>query len=190
MGRLVDLHVFTETARPTALRNVATIRPLGALPHLSPSFDRVISVVGNSHLHLRIFEMLLRYGGACIAHDARMLGFYRILLGQERALAVASKELRRPVTEDDLNRWLADERTLEALFLGEIAESASPMIVHSQVTARMVRERHGIAPAYIPFSVYRPWSSDALTPAARVGRPRAASPAAGRGCHRHIRLRP
>ena len=79
LGRLVDLHVFTETAQPTPLRNVATVRPLGALPHLSPGFDRVISVVGNSHFHLRIFEMLLRYGGACIAHDARMLGFYRCL---------------------------------------------------------------------------------------------------------------
>jgi glycosyltransferase involved in cell wall biosynthesis len=168
LGRLVDLHVFTETAHPAPLGNVATIRPVGVFPHLSPGFDRVISVVGNSHFHLRIFEMLLRYGGACIAHDARMLGFYAILCGREKALTLASQELGRSVTEDDLNRWLADEGKLEALFLGEIAESAAPMIVHSQDTARMVRERHGVNPAYIPFSIYRPWSSDALTPAARV----------------------
>jgi glycosyltransferase involved in cell wall biosynthesis len=167
LGRLVDLHVFAETTHPTPLRNVATIRPLGALPHLGPGFDRVISVVGNSHFHLRILEMLLRYGGACIAHDARMLGFYASLCGRERALTLASQELGRVVTEDDLNRWLADEGTLEALFLGEIAESASPMIVHSQVTASMVQKRHGIAPAYIPFSIYRPWNTSALTPPAR-----------------------
>jgi glycosyltransferase involved in cell wall biosynthesis len=72
------------------------------------------------------------------------------------------------VTEDDLNRWLADEGTLEALFLGEIAQSSSPMIVHSQITARMVRERHGIEPTYIPFSIYRPWNPSALTPSARA----------------------
>jgi glycosyltransferase involved in cell wall biosynthesis len=168
LGRLVDLHVFTETAHPTSLRNVATVRPLGAFPHLNPAFDRVVSVVGNSHFHLRIFELLLRYGGACIAHDARLLGFYAILLGRDRALALASQELGRPVTDDDLNRWLTDEGTLEALFLGEIAKSAAPMIVHSRVTARIVGERHGVAPAYIPFSIYRPWSPDALTPAARV----------------------
>jgi glycosyltransferase involved in cell wall biosynthesis len=168
LGLLVDLHVFTETAHPTPLRNIATVRPLGALPHVSPGFDGVISVVGNSHFHLRIFELLLRYGGACIAHDARMLGFYAVLCGRERALTLASQELGRLVTEDDLNRWLADERTLEALFLGEIARSASPMIVHSKVTARMVQERHGIAPAYIPFSVYRPWNTSALTPPARA----------------------
>ena len=97
-----------------------------------------------------------------------MLGFYAILCGREKALTLASQELGCPVTDDDLNRWLADESKLKALFLGEIAESAAPMIVHSHVTARMVRERHGLTPAYIPFSIYRPWSPDALTPAARV----------------------
>jgi glycosyltransferase involved in cell wall biosynthesis len=168
LGRLVDLHVFAETTKPTTLRNVASIRPLGALPHLSTSFDRVISVVGNSHFHLRILEMLLRYGGACIAHDARMLSFYAVLCGREKALSLASRELGRQVTEDDLNRWLANERTLEALFLGEIAGSASPMIVHSPHTARMVHERHGVTPHYIPFSIYRPLNISALTPTARA----------------------
>jgi glycosyltransferase involved in cell wall biosynthesis len=162
LGRLVDLHVFTTTAHPTPLRNVATIRPLGALPHLSPDFDRVISVVGNSHFHFRIFELLLRYGGACIAHDARLLGFYHYLIGPKRALAVASEELRRVVTEEELKRWSDDEATLEALFLGEIAQSATPTIVHSPVTARMFGDRYGIAPAYLPFSIYRPWRAEEL----------------------------
>jgi hypothetical protein len=125
LGQFVDLHVFTEAARPSPLRNVTSIRSLGELPHVSAQFDRVLSVVGNSHFHKRILEMLLRYGGACIAHDARMLGFYRILLGQKRALAVAVKELGRPVTEAELNVWFADESRLEALFLGEIAETAA-----------------------------------------------------------------
>jgi glycosyltransferase involved in cell wall biosynthesis len=168
LGRLVDLHVFTESTQPTPLPNVATIRPLGALPHLNPGFDRLISVVGNSHFHLRIFEMLLRYGGACIAHDARMLGFYRILLGQERALAVASRELGRMVGEAELNVWLGDEGRLEALFLGEIAESATPAIVHSRITATMFPDRYGVSPAYLPFSIYRPWAAAELTPVCRA----------------------
>jgi glycosyltransferase involved in cell wall biosynthesis len=168
LGRLVDLHVFTETPQPTALPNVGSIRPLSALPHLSTGFDRVVSVVGNSHFHARILEMQLRYGGACIAHDARMLGFYRILLGQERALAVASRELRRTVSEAELNVWLGDEGRLEALFLGEIAESATPTIVHSRITATMFPDRYGVSPAYLPFSIYRPWAAAELTPACRA----------------------
>ena len=47
------------------------------MPALSGGFDRVVSVMGNSPLHIGIFHRLLRYGGACIAHDSRMLGFYR-----------------------------------------------------------------------------------------------------------------
>jgi glycosyltransferase involved in cell wall biosynthesis len=163
LGQLVELHVFTETAAPAPLPGVTSVRPLSALPSLDPGFDRVIGVIGNSHFHTRIFDILRRHGGACIAHDARMLGFYRILLGRDRALEVASRELGRAVTDWDLNGWLADESTLEALFLGEIAESAAPAIVHSPVTARLFQERYGIAPVYLPFSVYRPWLPEELT---------------------------
>ena len=168
LGRLIDLHVFTETERPAPLRHVASVRPLGALPHVHAGFDRVVSVVGNSHFHLRIFDMLRRYGAACIAHDARMLGFYSGLLGRDRALAVASRELGRPVTEAELNVWLGDEGKLEALFLGEIAESAAPTIVHSLVTAHIFPERYGIAPTYLPFSIYRLWAPEELAPARRA----------------------
>jgi glycosyltransferase involved in cell wall biosynthesis len=59
--------------------------------------------------------------------------------------------------------WIQDESNLEALFLGEIAEAASPTIVHSAVTASMFLDRYGIAPAYIPFSIYRPWQPEELT---------------------------
>jgi glycosyltransferase involved in cell wall biosynthesis len=168
LGKLVDLHVFSETAHPARLDNVASVQTLGALPCLMPGFDRVIHVVGNSHFHTQIVELLLRYGGACIAHDARMLGFYCGLLGQERALAVATKELGRSVTASDLNVWLNDESRLEALFLGEIVESAAPTIVHSPLTAGLIEDHYGVVPSYLPFSIYRPWAADELTPARRA----------------------
>ena len=162
LGKLVELHVFSETERPTPIPGIASHRPLTALPHLMPGFDRVVSVVGNSHFHLRIFDLLQRFGSACIAHDARMLGFYRILLGLERTLATASSEVRRPVAEAEFNDWLADESTTKALLLGNVAQTASPMIVHSPVTARFMLERHGVDAAYIPFCIYRPWTSAEL----------------------------
>lgn len=166
-GRLVDLHVFSETKQPAPLRHVASVRPIDALPYVSTGFDRVISVVGNSSFHVRIFNMLRRYGGACIAHDARLLDFYRWQIGKERTLAVASKELHRTVTEAELNAWLEDEGKLEAMFLGEVADSATPTIVHSLVTARTFRDRYATDPVYLPFSIYRPWTAAELTPAHR-----------------------
>ncbi|WP_428376429.1 glycosyltransferase [Lichenicoccus sp.] len=167
LGRLVDLHVFTETKQPAKLHHVASVRPIDTLPHVSADFDRVISVIGNSQFHLRIFDLLHRYGGACIAHDARLLDFYRVLIGVPRALKLATEELGRPVTEAELQSWAEDESKLNALFLGEIAKTAAPTIVHSPVTARLFRKRYGTDPVYLPFSIYRPWTTAELAPGRR-----------------------
>ena len=69
LGKLVELHAFSETFPPSPVAGLASIRPLTELPDLQ-DFDRVIDVIGNSHFHTRIFEMLRLYGAACIAHDA------------------------------------------------------------------------------------------------------------------------
>jgi len=162
LGRLVELHVFTGANHPPPVEGAATVRPLSALPHLSARFDRVVNVLGNSHFHLEIFHYLLRHGGACIGHDSRMLGFYGILLGMDRTAAVAAAELGRPVTRAEIDGWMADEARLEALHYGEIAAAADPVIVHSPVTARLIRERHGVRPVLLPFCIQRPWDPAAL----------------------------
>ena len=167
-GKLVELDVFSGVPDPPPAPGVQRMLPMGALPHLRPGYDRVVSVIGNSHFHLAPFNFMRRYGSACIAHDARMVGFYRYLLGLEHTLAIASRELGRPVTERQLDSWIADEATLEALFLSEIAECATPSIVHSAVTAEAFRSRYDSEAKYIPFSIYRPWSSAQLTRQARA----------------------
>ena len=167
LGDLVDVHVFTQTKSPTAQAGVKTIRPLTAVPHLVQGFDRLVSVVGNSHFHKAIFDHLLDYGGACLAHDARMIGFYQALLGRQQTLETASKEMGRPVTDAEIDTWLGDEGKLETLFLSDIASAASPMIVHSPVTVELCKKHYGVRPAYLPFSIYRPWSDKDLSEAAR-----------------------
>ncbi len=160
LGRVTDLHLFSETAAPSPVPGAATVRPFSAFPAVSAGFDRVINVMGNNAtFHRKTFEQLLHYGGACIAHDSRMLGFYR-QLGMNRAMAVASAELGRSVRPTEINAWLADEASLPALHLGEIAAAADPMIVHAPLTARLIRERYQVDAAVLPFCIYRP-----LTPA-------------------------
>ncbi|WP_339071848.1 glycosyltransferase [Methylovirgula sp. 4M-Z18] len=155
-GKFVELDVFSETANPVPVPNATRLLPLGRLPHLLPSYDRVIGVIGNSDFHVRIFDFLRDYGGAAIAHDARMLGFYATLKGRKAALRLASHELGRPVSEEELNLWLTDESQLKALFLSEMAESASPLIVHSPVTVREMQQRYSLAPVCLPFCAMRP----------------------------------
>jgi glycosyltransferase involved in cell wall biosynthesis len=168
IARHVDLHVFTETTDPSLVVGPITVQPLSPLPHLSSRFDRVVSVMGNSHFHTSIFRHILRYGGACIEHDNRLLAFYRTLLGEARCRHQAEKELGRPLASGELERWLADESTMETPFLGEIIEVAEPLFLHSKVTARLVEERYGVRPEHLPFCVYHEHLPDALTPQARA----------------------
>jgi glycosyltransferase involved in cell wall biosynthesis len=163
LGQLTELHVFSQTNAPVEVPGAATVRPLSAIPNISSRFDGVVNVMGNNAaLHHGIFEQLMRYGGACIAHDSRMLGFYREL-GMERATYLASKELGRPVGAADIDRWLANEGSLETLHLGEIVAAADPTLVHSRVTARLIRERYGVSVSVLPFCIYRPWPNGQLT---------------------------
>ncbi|MCB1496975.1 MAG: glycosyltransferase [Bauldia sp.] len=168
LGKLVELDVFTETSAPAPLDGAARVGPLDAFGHVSSDYDRVVSVAGNSsRYHRAIFRLFRRYGGACIAHDSRMLNFYRGGLGLEKTLALASRELGRTVGADELGRWLLDEASLGTLFLSEIAESASPMLVHSGSSARLIAATYGVEPVVLPFAAHRHLSPAELTPAAR-----------------------
>jgi glycosyltransferase involved in cell wall biosynthesis len=168
LGRRVDLHVFTETQNTSHLPGAVTVRPLTALPLLSSTFDRVVGVVGNNpEFHAGIFKLLLRYGGAAIVHDARLLVLYCGMLGMHRAAEYAGRELCRTITTADLQRWLSDESTLELMFLGEVCKTAEPIFVHSATTARLISTQYSTATVHLPFCAYREWDSDALLPKIR-----------------------
>ena len=167
-GRFADIHVFTPTVSPKLIKGVVSIQPISAIAHLTRRYDRVVSVVGNSHFHLNIFDNLMRYGGACIEHDNRLLGFYSHYLGDRRMRSVAESELKRPLEPGEIERWLSDESTLEATHLGEIARVSDPLCVHSKGTARLVKERFGVNAVHLPFSIYREWPASHLDPASRA----------------------
>jgi glycosyltransferase involved in cell wall biosynthesis len=156
-ARLVDLTVFTNTTSPAPIDGVASIWPMSAFPHVSPDFDRVISVLGNSHFHLDVFRNLMRFGGACIQHDNRMLDFYSILLGRHRAERTAERELGRPLRPGELDQWLGDGAAIEATFQGEVAAISKPLFLHSSRTAQIIGERFAAKPKVLPFAIYRHW---------------------------------
>jgi glycosyltransferase involved in cell wall biosynthesis len=168
LGKRVELHLFFSATRAPAPRAGAeSVRPLSALASVSADFDRVVGVMGNSPFHLGIASILLRHGGAAICHDARMLGFYGIFLGMERAREVASAELGRNVDAEEIAGWLACEETLPTLFLGELAGACEPLMFHSREAARLAGAQYGIAENVLPFALYRTWRAEALGAPAR-----------------------
>lgn len=163
-----DVEVFSDTPGARVPQGAQFAGETTALAHLHPRFDAVVSVIGNSHFHRREFDLLMRYGSAAIAHDARMLDFYRFLLSEERALTAASNELGRTVDRDLLDKWCNDPGTLEALFLKEIAQASNPMIVHSPVTKDFVEKNYNLTCSLLPFVPYRRFDRQEISPDARA----------------------
>jgi len=100
-----------------------------------------------------------------------MINFYAVLHGPERAAAIASRELGRTVSWPEVENWLHNQRKLPTLFLSEILETASPTIVHSKVTQNIIQKIYNKQTQYIPFSVYRRFPKDFLTPMCRPRSP-------------------
>ena len=155
MARYAELDLFTETQGRIVNRAFETIQPLSADPYVRGNYDAVVSVLGNSHLHLQTFNLLLNYGGAAIMHDARMLHFYYSLLGPDRTKAVASREAERRVSMDEINGWIENQKTMPVLFLSEILEAAKPAFVHSPTTRDLIDKLYGRETIHLPFAAYR-----------------------------------
>ena len=168
LGRRVDLQVFTPTPEPVPPRGCASVAPLSALPLLSNRFDRVVNVIGNSSLHIGILELLLRYGGAAIQHDGRLLDLYAAEIPRARRERIAAAELGRPLRPGEMDEWLLGTRPPPALLLGEVAAAAQPLIVHSAASARAVMRRYGQPAVHLPFCQQRVLPEAQLGPAARA----------------------
>jgi len=161
---------FDGRADISLFANVATgeARPVSGLPHLSNRFDRVVGVMGNSSEHFRIHELLLTYGGACVCHDSRLLGFSVVKFGRRAAARIAAQELGRAVSEDEVEAWLNDEDLREADFLGPLAAAARPLMFHTRHSVAAVQRRFGVTAHYLPFALYRPWPDRAIADEGRT----------------------
>ena len=162
-----DVVVYTETAQPVVPSGVR-VEALTPRACLSGKHDAVIAVLGNSYYHRRIFELLLDYGGACIAHDARMLHFYAGLLGSERTTAVAEAELGRSLGPTEISGWIAQERNLPTFFMSEVLRAARPSFMHSRLSCALMRQTYGVEVQHLPFAALRLPDAADLTSAARM----------------------
>ncbi len=168
LGALVDLHLFTPTEHAAWPDGAASVSPLSAFPLVSSRFDRVVAVLGNSVFHLEILRLLLRYGGAAILHDGRMLDLYAGHTSLELTQAMAERELGRPLRHNEIWSWLAGDQPPAALILSDVAAAAEPLVMHSLAGAAEVGRRYGIEVRHLPFCLYRPLAEADLSPGARA----------------------
>jgi glycosyltransferase involved in cell wall biosynthesis len=153
LGARVALTLFTEESVQTNA-------------HLSRNFDRVISTIGNSTLHSGIYDHAVKWGSAAICHDARLLDL-TAAFGREHAASLASAEIGRRVTPQEIDCWAQDEGTRQASFLGPLAQAARPLIFHAPQPVTLVQQRFGATARYLPLAIYRPFHAP-VTPACKA----------------------
>lgn len=152
LAKTADVTVFSEAYDGKSPRGV-DMQPLSARPYLDRTFDGVLSVIGNSHFHVPMIEYLQQFGGACLAHDNRMLELYAWWKGNDETARLLSRE-KRTISGSEIPGFLADLDTLPDLAFGDLARWADPLIVHAHSLAARLGEEHGVTPLVVPFVPY------------------------------------
>jgi FkbM family methyltransferase len=151
VAKVADVDVFS-TARP-APTSALPVHPLSAEPYVNARFDAVVNVIGNSHFHFPILDLMSSYGGACVAHDDRMVEAYRHDRGDLWTAELISRPTR-PVRQEDVLGLLTDLDRLPSCGYDIIARQASPLIVHGRAVADNILRDTGVSPVVIPFVPY------------------------------------
>lgn len=164
---LADVTILTNQPIPeSTVDNRLPARAISAAAYLDPQFDCVLTVLGNSPFHLPALEYAMDLGGPVLAHDNRMVDFYRHLFGPATTARLLSTP-DRPVQVQDIARLLLDLDRLPALGYGDVGRVAQPLLVHStSLQARLLQETQAEVVA-LPFVPYRRPPADAADVDAR-----------------------
>jgi glycosyltransferase involved in cell wall biosynthesis len=163
-----EIDVFTDAKIEKPDPSVRQFQPLSELPYLVNDYDRVVSVVGNSQFHTRIIDYHCRYGGACVEHDNRLAELYAWWRGPQAFAEMASRSLRRPVSVEESQSWLANPGRLPSVFFDEIIPMADPLIVHSRGIQQNLMRQYGAPAQYLPFCCYNHFPREELSDEARA----------------------
>ncbi len=162
-GKCLDVDLYTDAERPVevphGVRDAGNVHP--ALLRRGP-YDSIVSVIGNSHFHLGMFEVVERFGGPCILHDSRLTHIYYRRLGPHGFAAWAGRLLKRSVTQEEIGTWLHDQ-DVPSLFIENILERAGPLIVHTRRFQQIINRMYGQEVAVTTFPPNLSFSDDDLT---------------------------
>lgn len=151
--KYADVDIFTDTRQKLSAYDGMELHPYAIEPYINRGFDAVVSVLGNSPVHIPILEYFLQFGGACLAHDPRMIELYHRLRGPAGLASLLSRHFREPIPADCLHdiTYAEDRDLLPATVYDEIAPQAQPLMVHSENLSRRIFAETGVESVILPY---------------------------------------
>lgn len=112
-------------------------------------FDRIITVMGNSHFHVSALDYLEQLGSAVIGHDTRMAEFYTTF--DEGPTAKRVLGIAGDTTPDQMHAYMTELDSMPGSGYCDIARLASPLILHSTRLSGRVFAETGVSATVVPF---------------------------------------
>lgn len=165
VAHYADVEVYTP-ASPD-ISGPFRMHRLSSAPYLDRRFDAVVNVIGNSHFHFPILDLLGSYGGAAISHDNRMMEAYRYDRGEAWTADLLSRSGTH-VLPEEIEEFVLDLDRLPSVGYDLIARQASPLIVHGAALADRIHRETGVSPVVVPFVPYNVPDSADVDDAARA----------------------
>lgn len=162
LSNFADIEVYTDAQNIVPDSSINSFKPITQLPYASNEYDRVISVVGNSHFHTKIIENIKLFGGCCIAHDNRLTDFYYHIHGKQKFAFILEKSLGRSVSIEETEGWLQNAEILPTIFYDELILSSQPLIVHSKIIQNKIKKIYNYQAEYLPFCIYSHFTEQEL----------------------------
>lgn len=151
LSKYVNVDVFTDAENISKSKSVRAFKKIHCFEYLMKDYDEVISVIGNSHFHLKIFDNVINYGGSVIEHDNRLLDFINYKYGLQKTSEIASVELNRDVSESEIESWIQGKKHFETLFFNDLYDSSSNFFLHSKKLVENFEKINKGKATYLPF---------------------------------------
>lgn len=164
VARYADVEVYTSASAGNS--SPLPTHGLSSAPYLDRHFDAVVNIVGNSHFHFPVLDLMGSYGGAAVSHDNRMVEAYVADRGETWTAGLLSRS-HQTVQPDELRWDVVDLDRLPTIGYDLIARQASPLIVHGRGLANRVERETGVRPEVVPFVPYNVPDLDMIDDRAR-----------------------
>lgn len=149
LSRFFDVTILTNQPNPELLEGF-NIRPLNLKEIVSPTPSYLLAIVGNSHFHKPIIDMMKIYKSHVIVHDTRMIEYYSFFSERDQLNKILNLSASHKSIEYIINNL--DETP--NLGFSEVASLTDKIMVHDTAVGERIAKETGVKVSKLPYPPY------------------------------------